>query len=139
MNSSENPSRLKTSSSLSVNVNNHASTVELQPVALCDQSKSTCESAQGPGEVDASSRVAPVLPDETSGEAQNITGRRFAILFACLLLGNFFVGYVRIATLFGNAFDADFQLKDTSCIATLTPIVTDQFQALNDLGWYTIA
>ena len=106
MNASKNAPRLTTGSSPVVDVNNHTSVIELQPVALYNQSKSTCETVQGLGEVDANS--GPDVRNETSEEAQNITGRRFVILFACLLLGNFFVGYVRMVTLFGNAFNANF-------------------------------
>jgi hypothetical protein len=34
---------------------------------------------------------------------------------------------------------ADGQFQDTSCIATLTPVITDQFHALNDIEWYLVA
>lgn len=49
------------------------------------------------------------------------TGLRFAIVFACILFGDFFVGY------------------DSSCVATLTPVLSDEFHAINDVGWYGIA
>ncbi|WPG99008.1 Hypothetical protein R9X50_00181000 [Acrodontium crateriforme] len=45
-------------------------------------------------------------------------GIRFAVLFCCILLGDFFVGY------------------DSSCVATLAPVITDQFNSLNQVGWY---
>ncbi|RAL06827.1 putative efflux pump antibiotic resistance protein [Aspergillus homomorphus CBS 101889] len=58
---------------------------------------------------------------EPAGSAHELKGIRFVLLLACLFLGNFFVGY------------------DSSCIGTLTPLITDQFHALNELGWYQTA
>lgn len=48
-------------------------------------------------------------------------GIKFAILFICILLGDFFVGY------------------DSSCVATLTSVITDEFGTINDVGWYGTA
>ncbi|KAK6405762.1 hypothetical protein LTR95_018732, partial [Oleoguttula sp. CCFEE 5521] len=53
--------------------------------------------------------------------AKRPTGFKFAVVFACILLGDFFVGY------------------DTSCVATLTPVITAEFHAIDNLGWYGIA
>lgn len=48
-------------------------------------------------------------------------GFAFAVVYSCILMGDFIVGY------------------DTSCVTTLTPVITDEFQAIDDLGWYGIA
>ncbi|KAJ5300658.1 uncharacterized protein N7443_005660 [Penicillium atrosanguineum] len=45
-------------------------------------------------------------------------GIRFAILFLSILAGDFFVGY------------------DSSCVATLTTVISDEFGSLNEIGWY---
>ncbi|KAJ5201681.1 uncharacterized protein N7498_006344 [Penicillium cinerascens] len=45
-------------------------------------------------------------------------GIRFAILFLSILAGDFFVGY------------------DSSCVATLTTVISDEFGNLNEIGWY---
>jgi len=49
------------------------------------------------------------------------TGLTFAVVYACILMGDFAVGY------------------DTSCVTTLTPVITDEFNSIDDLGWYGIA
>lgn len=48
-------------------------------------------------------------------------GFKFAVAYSCILLGDFFVGY------------------DTSCVTTLTPVISDEFHAIGDVGWYGIA
>ncbi|KAJ6115716.1 hypothetical protein N7523_006133 [Penicillium sp. IBT 18751x] len=45
-------------------------------------------------------------------------GARFVILFLSILAGDFFVGY------------------DSSCVATLTSVISDEFGGLNEIGWY---
>ncbi|KAJ5087945.1 hypothetical protein N7456_011561 [Penicillium angulare] len=45
-------------------------------------------------------------------------GIRFVILFLSILAGDFFVGY------------------DSSCVATLTSVISDDFGGLNEIGWY---
>nr|OQO22982.1 hypothetical protein B0A51_08261 [Rachicladosporium sp. CCFEE 5018] len=73
---------------------------------------------------DTSSPRAIDTQDSVDDEIENPTrptGFKFAIVFACILLGDFFVGY------------------DTSCVATLTPVITAEFHAIDNLGWYGIA
>jgi hypothetical protein len=67
-------------------------------------------------------------------------GVRFALLYLCVLLGSFFIGYVRDTGLptIANC-QTDASLQDTSCVATLTPIITDEYHSLKDIGWYAIA
>jgi hypothetical protein len=64
--------------------------------------------------------VKPVDDDEVENPNRP-KGFAFAVVYACILMGDFVVGY------------------DTSCVTTLTPIVTDEFNAIDDLGWYGIA
>jgi MFS family permease len=49
------------------------------------------------------------------------TGFKFSIFFGAILMGDFAVGY------------------DTSCVSTLTPMITTEFMSIDDLGWYGIA
>ncbi|KAJ5621967.1 hypothetical protein N7528_005199 [Penicillium herquei] len=57
--------------------------------------------------------------EETDSEnPERPKGVRFAILFASILAGDFFVGY------------------DSSCVATLTSVISDEFGGLNEIGWY---
>jgi hypothetical protein len=69
--------------------------------------------------------ITPLLPHVPTADVDENpdrpTGFRFAVVFACILFGDFFVGY------------------DSSCVATLTPVLSDEFHAINDVGWYGIA
>nr|OQO17924.1 hypothetical protein B0A51_12855 [Rachicladosporium sp. CCFEE 5018] len=73
---------------------------------------------------DTSSPRAIDTQDSIDDEFEDPTrpaGSKFAIVFACILLGDFFVGY------------------DTSCVATLTLVITAEFHAIDNLGWYGMA
>ena len=62
--------------------------------------------------------------DDDNEEVENPNrpkGFTFAVVYACILMGDFVVGY------------------DTSCVSTLTPVITDEFASIDDLGWYGIA
>ncbi|KAK6442461.1 hypothetical protein LTR95_001293 [Oleoguttula sp. CCFEE 5521] len=68
---------------------------------------------------DTSSSPAIGTQDAVDDKIENSkrpTGFKFAIVFACILLGDFFVGY------------------DTSCVATLTPVITAEFHAIDNMG-----
>ncbi|KAF3770557.1 hypothetical protein M406DRAFT_33124 [Cryphonectria parasitica EP155] len=72
------------------------------------------------------SAVGPATEQSTQGEdgtenPDRPKGVRFAIVYGCILLGDFFVGY------------------DTSCVTTLTPVISDEFHSIGDVGWYGIA
>ncbi|KAJ5671166.1 hypothetical protein N7507_000293 [Penicillium longicatenatum] len=71
--------------------------------------------------MDGIESAAVARDEEVLENIHGPNGIRFALLFTCILLGSFMIGY------------------DTSCIATLTPIITDHFHALNYLGWYQVA
>lgn len=86
---------------------------------------------------DAESQVA-AQNDEMSEKTHGLSKSRFAILFTCIILGSFLIGYVRISFYIVEHY-VDDQLQDSSCIATLTPVITDDFHALNNIGWYQIA
>ena len=67
-------------------------------------------------------------------------GIRFVIVYSCILLGDFFVGYVSRFSLLQLCLALTrFFLQDTSCVTTLTPIISDEFKAIDDVGWYGIA
>ncbi|OKL60564.1 hypothetical protein UA08_03943 [Talaromyces atroroseus] len=55
---------------------------------------------------------------QNSGEPPRLQGAKLILLLSCLFLGNFTIGF------------------DSSCIGTLIVILTDQFDALQDIGWY---
>lgn len=84
---------------------------------------------------------------ELRGGSARGRGVRFALLLLCLFLGNFLVGYVRPSPGSGRMLSSGpnrdgpalIVLKDSSCIGTLTPVITDQFHSLSDLGWYQTA
>ncbi|KAJ5570579.1 uncharacterized protein N7459_010009 [Penicillium hispanicum] len=78
----------------------------------------------------------PVNPTENSAseEIENPArprGVRFVILFLSILAGDFFVGYIDLADSSRPA-----ELQDSSCVATLTSVISDEFGALNEIGWY---
>lgn len=67
-------------------------------------------------------------------------GIRFVIVYSCILLGDFFVGYVsRFCLLQLCLALTRFVLQDTSCVTTLTPLISDEFKAIDHVGWYGIA
>jgi hypothetical protein len=67
-------------------------------------------------------------------------GVRFALLYLCILLGSFSIGYVRdTSSQRSQTCQANASLQDTSCVATLTPTITDEYHSLKDIGWYAIA
>lgn len=68
--------------------------------------------------------------------AERPTGVRFAILFFCILLGDFFSGYVSFAWVPNKIFRILTSSQDISCVSTLTPVITDQFNTLNEVNWY---
>ncbi|EME46920.1 MFS transporter-like protein [Dothistroma septosporum NZE10] len=97
-------------------------------------SKSDSSDPAGSGPVEEEVRAddqarRSISDQESNGNEQTDTdsaeihprGFRLFLLLISLFLGNFLVGY------------------DSSCIGTLTPVITDQFNALNDLGWYQTA
>ncbi|KAJ5993977.1 hypothetical protein N7451_009701 [Penicillium sp. IBT 35674x] len=94
--------------------------MEPQHIGKPDEAAQIFTHSQEQPIADAESEAA-AQGDEMSGNTNGLNGIRFALLLTCILLGSFFIGY------------------DTSCIATLTPVITDEFQALNNLGWYQIA
>ncbi|KAJ5784891.1 uncharacterized protein N7503_010103 [Penicillium pulvis] len=94
--------------------------MELQNISKPDEAAQKFAHSQEQPIADAESEAA-AQGDGMSENIHSLNGIRFALLFTCILLGSFFIGY------------------DTSCIATLTPAITDQFHALNNLGWYQIA
>lgn len=89
-----------------------------------------------PGDAESES-VAP-QPDQNPENIDGPKGIRFTLSFTCILLGSFFIGYVRV-TCHKRDRQADCLFQDTSCIMTLTPVITDQFHALSNLGWYQIS
>lgn len=67
-------------------------------------------------------------------------GIKFVIVYGCILLGDFFVGYVSGFCLLQLCLALTrFVLQDTSCVTTLTPLISDEFKAIDDVGWYGIA
>lgn len=70
------------------------SATELQDASEHDQATQTSTSPQEGARAEEESGSAAV---ETSERVHGPTGIRFALLFTCLLLGNFFVGYVRVS------------------------------------------
>jgi hypothetical protein len=67
-------------------------------------------------------------------------GILFVIVYSCILLGDFFVGYVsRFCLLQLCLALTRFVLQDTSCVTTLTPLISDEFKATGGVGWYGIA
>lgn len=120
--------------------------IELYQVAIRanDTKKTAAAQSADTARIDAETNT--VIAQEVDQEQIIPTGRpqgtRFALLFVSILLANFAIGYVRIHLRLEKQIleqRTDHVLQDTSCIATLTPVITDQFQALQDLGWYTIA
>ena len=69
------------------------SAIELQDASERDQAAQTSTSSQEQARAEEESGSAA---DEKSENVHGPTGIRFALLFTCLLLGNFFVGYVRV-------------------------------------------
>ncbi len=65
---------------------------ELQDAGERDQATQTSTSSQEQTAEEESGCAA----DDNSENVHNPTGIRFALLFTCLFLGNFFVGYVRV-------------------------------------------
>lgn len=80
-----------------------------------------------------------VEPEESELDAEQPKGIKFALLYSCILLGAFLTGYVGVTVGHLQDCSANIRRKDTSCIATLAPVITDEFNALNNLGWYAIA
>ncbi|KAJ5619235.1 hypothetical protein N7510_003219 [Penicillium lagena] len=95
--------------------------MELQHAGEFEEARQTLPRSPDEANADVESGSATAQVDEKPENDHRPKGIRFALLFTCILLGSFFIGY------------------DTSCIATLTPVITDQFHALNDVGWYQIA
>ncbi|KAJ5833514.1 hypothetical protein N7474_001825 [Penicillium riverlandense] len=95
--------------------------MELQHAGEFDEAGQPFTCSQEHTRTGAESGSAASQADKKPENIHGPKGIRFALLFTCILLGSFFIGY------------------DTSCIATLTPVITDQFHALNDVGWYQIA
>ncbi|OKL60712.1 hypothetical protein UA08_03986 [Talaromyces atroroseus] len=93
--------------------------MDLQHRGECDEAGQTFAGSQEQATADAKSECEV---EQNSENVQGPKGIKFALLFTCILLGSFSIGY----------------LKDSSCIATLTPVITDQFRALNDIGWYQV-
>ncbi|KAF5873175.1 putative mfs transporter protein [Botrytis fragariae] len=52
---------------------------------------------------------------------------KFALIFGTLLLSTFVIGFVG-----ANA-------TDSNCVATIIPVITDEFHSANDIGWYGTA
>ncbi|KAJ5500747.1 Major facilitator superfamily domain general substrate transporter [Penicillium expansum] len=79
------------------------------------------------GEPADHSSAKPAEPEAAESAEEGVEnperpkGIRFVIVYSCILLGDFFVGY------------------DTSCVTTLTPLISDEFKAIGDVGWYGIA
>ncbi|PMD45628.1 putative efflux pump antibiotic resistance protein [Hyaloscypha variabilis F] len=95
---------------------------DLQHASELEEAGQTSTFSEEKARADDAESGSVVVPAEQKDENDDgPKGIRFALLFTCILLGSFFIGY------------------DTSCIATLTPVITDQFHALGDLGWYQIS
>jgi hypothetical protein len=108
-------------------------TIELDDIAqITPQSKKEAvpEIREGP---------ATAKDNESVENVNRPKGARFALLFISILLGSFFMGYVCIHTLGKDSRTDSHPFKDSSCIVTLTPVITDDFHALTDIGWYSIA
>ena len=96
--------------------------------------------AQGADEVNVESPSQTVECKDPSSKSYQIKDPKFAILFSCVLMMNFLIGYVSSKSRRDSeSTELTRHWQDTSCIATLTPVITDQFHALHDLGWYTVA
>ncbi|KUI65597.1 Putative HC-toxin efflux carrier TOXA [Cytospora mali] len=96
--------------------------------AIAEQGGTTTETTPllQPGNVTAVILAATAEPtgrqdDDEIENPNRPKGFRFAVVYSCILLGDFFVGY------------------DTSCVTTLTPVISDEFHAIGDVGWYGIA
>ncbi|KAH8811527.1 putative efflux pump antibiotic resistance protein [Xylogone sp. PMI_703] len=76
-------------------------------------------------ESDGTAPVEPISdPEHAEDDVENPDrpkGFSFAVVYTCILFGDFFTGY------------------DSSCVGALTPVITNEFGSLDDVGWYGIA
>ncbi|KAJ5954666.1 Major facilitator superfamily domain general substrate transporter [Penicillium viridicatum] len=81
---------------------------------MADSSRS--ETPETSGHIDKSAEPEAIESAEEGTEnPDRPKGIRFVIVYSCILLGDFFVGY------------------DTSCVATLAPLISDEFKAIDDV------
>lgn len=71
--------------------------MELQHIGKPDEAAQKFTHSQEQPIADAESEAA-AQDDEMSEDIHSLNGIRFALLFTCILLGSFFIGYVRISS-----------------------------------------
>ena len=107
-------SKSTTIASLEFELADMAPNTQAEPLA--DLEKNLSEPKKQPGKDD---ETQPGQNDTQPSPPSK--GLRFALSITSIFVMMFTIGY------------------DTSCIATLIPVITDHYHSLQDLGWYTVA